>query len=158
MTTLSTALFHCAFFLVLFLANTLSQLQPDQEPSTDYYCGIHWNEANTYCSLPCPSGSNDECPPAETGRVRYCFAAAGCVARMETLSSTGIISLEFDQEEHQANGKEGVFMSEGDVANLEGSLMRFFGDGLSGEMEITCVTVQEQEYDRPCVGAVVAGR
>lgn len=77
---------------------------------------------------------------------------------METLSWTGIISLEFDEEEHQANGMAGVLMSEEDIDDLESSFIGFLGDELSGEMEITCVTVQAQEYDRPCVGAVILER
>eukprot|EP00804_Cyclotella_cryptica_P004066 CCRYP_015442-RA/>CCRYP_015442-RA protein AED:0.37 eAED:0.37 QI:114/1/1/1/1/1/3/225/586 len=153
-----TTLSHCTLLLALFLTTTLSQLQPDQDPTKDYYCGINWNEANAYCSLPCPSGSNGECPPAETGRARYCFAAADCFVRKVAMYWTGIVSLEFDQEKHLADGKGGVLMSETDIAALERSMMSFLGDGFSGEMEITCASVQDQEYDRPCVDAVIPGR
>jgi hypothetical protein len=149
----------CAAALISLYGN--AQLFPDQDPSIDYYCGINWKEANTYCNLPCPSGNDTDCPPVQsTGRVRYCLASAGCAARLEQLYWTGIISLEFDREEHAANGNGGVIMTGSDMNAFQSSLMRFLGEGVKqlDNIEITCVEVQEQEYDRPCVGAVVPDR
>ena len=45
----------------------------DSNPSEHYYCGITWHEANTMCSVPCPSGSKEDCPIGQS-----CFADTSC--------------------------------------------------------------------------------
>ena len=47
------------------------------------------------------------------------------------------------------------FMSGEDAAIFESSFLRYLHQALKEKMEITSVTVEGQEYDRPCVSAVV---
>jgi hypothetical protein len=141
--------------LLLVLPNSQPQLTPSDDPSIDYYCGIHWTEANTYCSLPCPSGRDIDCPPAnDTGRPRQCYASAGCVERREELTWYGVLSLEFDRLSHR-----GGFLERADRDVLGGSLSSLLIEAMSWDgMDISCVDVLEQEYDRPCVAAVLSRR
>eukprot|EP00970_Alexandrium_tamarense_P011562 scaffold2534_cov176-Alexandrium_tamarense.AAC.4 len=163
--------------LVLIHHDATAQLLPDEDPAKDYYCGMDWNEANTYCAIPCPSGLDTDCPVVETtGRIRYCFASSGCSQRVENLYWDGIISLEFDKANHLANTGvetssnastaamndttttiEIPLMTNEEAALFEDSFMFFLNQALKQKMDITCSRMQSQEYDRPCVG-VVSGR
>jgi hypothetical protein len=138
--------------LLLPLLRPISpQLLPTDDPTIDYYCGISWREANAICSLPCPSGNDTDCPPNSYGRKRRCYASSGCAARTEMLDWYGVISLTFDGT-HEKN-----VMSEEVMSDFSSSVQQFMTEAMN-TMEISCVDVLEQEYDRPCIAAVIPRR
>lgn len=49
-------------------------------------------------------------------------------------------------------------MSEDEAAAFGESMMKVLTNALGGSIEIDCLEVLEQEYDRPCVGAVIPRR
>ena len=55
-----------------------------KEVLATYYCGIDWNDVETNCHQPCPSGSNMECENPE----HYCWAFVE-KCRAKTLQPTG---------------------------------------------------------------------
>mmetsp|Transcript_23800 Transcript_23800/g.47553 ORF Transcript_23800/g.47553 Transcript_23800/m.47553 type:complete len:593 (+) Transcript_23800:60-1838(+) len=148
--------------------------------TNDYYCGRNWNEANQKCTFPCPSGLDSDCPPdIATGRARRCFASAGCLSKTETLFWTGVVSLEFDSETLLQNtagasgtnptnagvptstaanealgSQEAPLMNNEETQIFENSFLFFLNQALQEKMDITSVFVDDQAYDRPCVGAV----
>ncbi|KAL7463237.1 hypothetical protein ACHAXS_003610 [Conticribra weissflogii] len=148
--------------------------------TNDYYCGRNWNEANQKCTFPCPSGLDSDCPPdITTGRERRCFASAGCLSKTETLFWSGVVSLEFDSEALLQNtagdsgtnptdagtptspaandaigSQEAPLMNSEETQIFENSFLFFLNQALQEKMEVTSVFVDEQAYDRPCVGAI----
>ena len=80
----------------LLLCN--AQLLPDEPEYLDFYCGFDWVEANANCEFPCPSGSDEDCPPMPNGRKRKCLAATNCHAKFRKVYWTGVVSLELDPE------------------------------------------------------------
>lgn len=157
-----------------------AQLYPGDPEEQDYYCGWDWEEANDFCEFHCPSGLDEDCPPLPNGRNRRCIAAAGCFSRKEKLYWTGLISLSFDADAHLARDDvtsspaagstegETTYYDEADPAaelmtdeeaeafeeSFENSLNEAFKDQ---QIQISGVTLQDQEYNRPCVAAVAGG-
>lgn len=160
----SLALLRClASALLPFICT--AQLLPGDSESTDFYCGTGWEDAHSTCNLPCPSGRDTDCPPADDAGAlleptpRRCFAAADCFARFRTVYWTGVVSLSFEKAEvAAADGSAGLM-----TAQDKRSLASTFGDGLRAALEgelnqLTLdVTVREYEYDRPCVAVVNGG-
>ena len=151
---------------------TLAQSLDLESSSNDYYCGRTWNEANQYCQIPCPSGNDDDCPPVpSTGRTRRCFASAGCYSRISRLFWTGVLSLEFSDINNNDNNAVNNTMEAGEElaavepkplmnnqesTALTSSILHFLNNQqtIRQKMEITSVRIEEQAYDRPCVGAM----
>ena len=60
-------------------AHTTCAVEPLMElagPPDSYFCGDSFDEATRDCSLPCPSGSNSDCPQGNT-----CFSHTSCTDR-----------------------------------------------------------------------------
>lgn len=134
-----------------------AQLQPDDPEEQDYYCGWNWEEANAGCAHHCPSGLDADCPPLPNGRPRRCIAAAGCYARFRKVYWTGVISLSFDREEHFANiAATSVlgYMTDEEEGAFEESFRRRLLEALDDEKMQISVSVEDQEYDRPCVSVL----
>ncbi|KAL7533497.1 hypothetical protein ACHAXR_005270, partial [Thalassiosira sp. AJA248-18] len=151
-----------------------AQLFPGDPTYQDYYCGRDWEEAHQYCEFHCPSGLNEDCPPLPNGRQRRCIAAAGCFARFTKVYWTGVFSLSFDKEQHLAAQQQGSstspeaadeegannndgLMTDEETEAFEASFQSYLFDALQEQMQISGVSMQEQEYNRPCVAAAANG-
>jgi len=175
-------IFYLSIIATGFLARTptknnnllcTAQLLPDDPENVDYYCGWDWEEASANCEFHCPSGLDGDCPPLLNGRKRRCIAATGCFVRFKKVYWTGVISLSFDREEHLANNavvdtmtpaEDTVdeptavgLMTEEEVEAFESSFQNYLFEALNEQLQISGVSVQEQEYDRPCVAAANRG-
>ncbi|KAL7452295.1 hypothetical protein ACHAWC_004023 [Mediolabrus comicus] len=183
----NSSIFAFIFFALLLSAALISQvsaqLEIDQDPKLDQYCGWNWNEANEYCLTPCPSGADKECPLNPAGRQQKCFQGAGCYHRMETLYWTGIVAVMFDADAHMANykvtttttstvaaamGKDedetasvnnnniptAALMTKIDENALVASLIPNIQNALSEQMYLVSVDARDQDYDRDCVAAI----
>lgn len=70
---------------------------------------------------------------------------------------TGIISLSFDKEQHNStitSGEEGGDndgMTKDEEEVFEKSFSQYLFEALNEQMQISGVTIQEQEYDNPCI-------
>ncbi|KAL7491749.1 hypothetical protein ACHAWT_001032 [Skeletonema menzelii] len=165
----------------LFYSSVYAQLELDQDPKLDRYCGFNWLEANTYCRTACPSGLDGDCPVSPSGREQSCFQGAGCFNRMETLSWTGVVAILFDADEHMKNHQVTVTTSttasgsgndneDNTAANdvtptaalmnkkqetaLEQTLISTLQSLLNEKLYLASLEVKTQSYDRPCVEAV----
>eukprot|EP00571_Detonula_confervacea_P003890 CAMPEP_0172324554 /NCGR_PEP_ID=MMETSP1058-20130122/51645_1 /TAXON_ID=83371 /ORGANISM="Detonula confervacea, Strain CCMP 353" /LENGTH=576 /DNA_ID=CAMNT_0013040857 /DNA_START=150 /DNA_END=1877 /DNA_ORIENTATION=- len=147
-----------------------AQLLPDDPTYADFYCGWDWEEANAKCEYHCPSGLDSDCPLLSNGRKRRCIAAAGCFSRFQKVYWTGYIHLSFDKEQHLANTNNAVtneevpaeagppaldLMTEEETEAFESSFQDYLFEALKEQIQISAVTVQEQEYNRPCVAAAI---
>jgi len=172
----STSLF------LFFFGSVLAQLELDQDPILDRYCGFNWLEANTYCRSPCPSGNNADCPLNPSGRTQKCFQGSGCFNRMQTLYWTGVVAIMFEATEHMANYQvisttttstvvasgaddeettaaanvvpTAALMGNVEEVALETILIAKLQTALEDQMFLVSVETQNQDYDRPCVEAV----
>jgi hypothetical protein len=77
-----------------------AQLYPEDDVTSDYYCGYDWTDANANCDYRCPSGLDADCPPSysDGGYVvnRRCIASSGCRARLVDAYAAVMLSLTFD--------------------------------------------------------------
>ena len=178
-TTLS--LLPIIYYLLLFGSTVLGQLELDQDPKLDQYCGSNWVEAKTNCRTPCPSGEDAECPLSLSGREQSCYQGAGCFNRMETLYWTGIVAIIFDSEQHMSNHKVTTstttsttaaagtdneettavdvvpiasLMGKVQEAALEATLISKLQTALDDNMYLVSVVIKDQGYDRPEAAAV----
>jgi len=154
-----------------------AQLLPDDPTHEDFYCGWDWEEANAKCEFSCPSGLDSHCPPLPNGRKRRCIAAAGCFARYRKVYWTGVFSLSFDREQHLTNAAAtatpqtavgdqnldeagpppiGLMLMTAEVKKSFESYFRgYLFEAFDKEMDISTVSVQDQEYDKICVAAAI---
>jgi hypothetical protein len=56
-----------------------------REKMASYFCGKDWNDVETNCHSPCPSGSNDECKDPD--HICWAFVEA-CKVTMRSLDVT----------------------------------------------------------------------
>lgn len=146
-----------------------AQLLPGDPTYQDYYCGWDWYEAHDYCEYHCPSGLDEDCPPLPNGRKRRCIAAAGCYERFTKVYWTGVFSLVFDSEllmggttpaPASAPGDDNMMvdteppeMSRQEKKEFEQAFQSYLYEVLKEQLVISDVTLQEEEYNRPCVAA-----
>ena len=171
----TTAFSLLPVIIYLFFSSVYAQLELDQDPKLDYYCGFNWLEANTFCRTACPSGLDVDCPISPSGRKQSCYQGAGCFNRMETLYWTGVVAILFDREEHMKNHKVEVEASgtddeENTAANdvvptaalmgkveevaLERTLISTLQILLDDKIYLASLDIKGQTYDQPCVEAV----